>query len=137
MDVEMPKSLENLIDLKLLTLKTFQMCIDRLKNDESITLSQKTNLIIFTSSASIMGTVVLDEDKDIRDVLNSILLSTRKSLLKQIEHSNSEVINRSGVIVIKDATIRPFSNPAATFNVAVLNIFTDQILGFSFGELQL
>ena len=118
------------VDLKAFTLQAYQSAFN-----ETAQAQQDQRIILFTSSASIIGTVVTGNERDSYCVANSTMLEKRDKLVKKLDEENIAFVNNAATIQLKNVTIRSFSNPNASFNLPVMNIFSDQILGFSFGEI--
>jgi hypothetical protein len=52
------------------------------------------------------------------------------------ELANPSIINNYYFITVLDGKVIPFSDPSHIVTFAVLNLFSDQIAGFTFGEFE-
>lgn len=127
--------IDNRLDIKALTLTCAANAINALKTAKDISLNPNTKLIIFTTSSMIYGTILLDDnDSDPALAINRAIVDSRNQFLKEVQSDNDVFVNNSCSLQIKDATIRPLAG-GNDAHIHILNVFSDQILGFSFGEL--
>lgn len=124
--------MQNKIDIKGVKLNT----IGTFLNNPEAGLS-KNKLILVTNSSLIYGTFV-DQNKLIIDTENAELALHKVALeaAKNISLKKPEAtINNSVSIVLKDVTIMPLSAPSVKINLQTLSLFSDQILGYTYGSL--
>jgi hypothetical protein len=127
--------IDNRRDIKASTLICAAVGIDSLKTSKEVSVKPDTKLIILTTSSIIYGTVLLDNNNDNPAlVINHAINEARNNFLKEEQSDNDVIVNNSAYLRIKDATIRPLAG-GRDFHFQILNIFSDQILGFSFGEI--
>lgn len=136
------------IDLKSLTFQCFNTAIEVLKSNEfeGISVSPNTSLVILTDFGIIQGSYIpnLESEDDSNESAGEIFVRTitgkvfeiRNKRLVELKSENPELklINDSSSIVLSDVTITPYSNPSSKSHIGLLTLFTDQIVGFSFGE---
>lgn len=134
MKYTVPEALDNLVDLKALTISSFQAAIDGLKKSSEITLGEDTKLILLTQAALIECEILNNDEGEPIYLINKTVLESRKNILSSEKYVNKNFLNQSATLSLKNVTITPFSNPQAKINLPVLNLFTDQILGISFGS---
>ena len=134
MKYEAPEALKNLVDLKAITINSFQVAIDGFKKSDKITLGKDTKLILLTQASLIECELLNENEKEPIYLINKMALEARNKLLSTEEYTNKNYLNQSATLRLKNVTITPFSNPQAKINLPVLNLFTDQILGVSFGS---
>lgn len=129
--------IDNRLDVKGITLTTAAAAINTLKADKDFTLGSNTQILILTTSSVIYGDILLnlnDNEKDPVLWINKAIGTARNNYLEKNQTDSDVVINNSSYLQIKNATVRPLSGGSG-YNFKILNVFTDQILGFSFGEL--
>lgn len=106
-------------------------------NDESfsVNLPEETTLLLLTHSALITGDFYIPENEtektkfEEKELLDLLFLQASKAY-------NDDGNDISIPIYLKNVTIRPFSNPDSGANLAFLCVYSDQIVGVSFGEIQ-
>lgn len=150
---EIPKLIETSIDFKGLYVSVFANSMDLLRSGkiEQMNVGPNTKLIIMTHSAQITADLfhAIDEeenykhDDDISRALKIFLKSIRyvvhqhiSDVEQKMDYTEVKFGNQSHVIHLRDAVVTPFSNPSHTFTYKYLSIFSDQIVGISFGEPQ-
>lgn len=144
----MSNTLNNRVDLKSLTFQCFNSVIDVLKTNESNILVGNSNvsLVILTHLGMIQGDFISNFDisddsqdnneiKLVKTLSGKVFEMRDKELLEfQSENSNFKLINDSGTIALSDVTITPYNSINNAIHLGFLSLFTDQIIGFSFGE---
>ena len=95
--------------------------------------NQNYKLMIVTSSAIISGT--LSAQTTDMSKLNQKMIDARNETLSANETTEDIIVNNVSMITLNDVTISPFANPKAITSMSIINIFSDQILGYSFGTL--
>ena len=122
--------MQNKIDIKAVKLNA----LGSILNSPEVGLS-KNRVVLLTDSSLIYGTYV-DQNKIAEDTKNAelslhkIVLDAAKSYSKS---ATEGTINSSVSIVLKDVTIMPFAAPNVKINLATLSIFSDQIVGYTYG----
>lgn len=133
-----PEFIKNRIDLKATTVTAFAYGIDAMKEENSI--GQNTRLVLLTNIGTVEGDIYFPNDKNkdnVGVVLSDSFLNIRNNILcdDEAEIEKPTIVNDTSIITIVNATITPFANPNNILNIATLNLFADQILGFSVGEI--
>lgn len=124
--------MQNKIDIKAVKLNA----VGTLLNNPEAGLS-KNKLILVTDSALIYGVFVdqntiTDKGQNTELLLHKVSLEAAKSYS---QNAAEGVMNNSVSIVLKDVTIMPFAAPNVKINLATLSVFSDQIVGYSYGYL--
>ena len=102
-------------------------------NDFSVSMSEDTKMMFYTSSACISGDFYLpDQDSGITQF-------SEKELLDVIIKTSSEVLKDNGTsesspIYLKNVTITPFSNPNVKMKLEFFCLYSEQVVGLSFGQ---
>ena len=101
---------------------------------------QNNKLMLLTDASLIYGTFVnqndlLSSDSDIELVPHKLSLEASKQMFYSSQRNGNPTINDSVTIILKDVTIMPFSSPNVKINLSALSLFTDQIVGFTYGSL--
>ncbi len=130
MDKKVPMRSNTAVDAKAFTLQAYQAAFNETKEAQ-----EDSRIVLFTSSASIIGTVVTSKEREGYVQLNSAMLEKRDKLMQKLGEEKIPFINNASTIQLKNVTIRSFSNPEASLKLPVMNIFADQIVGFTFGEV--
>ena len=130
MDKKVPMRSNTAVDVKAFTLQAYQAAFN-----ETAQAEKDPRIVLFTSSASILGTVVTTKERDSYVQINSTMLEKRDKLIQNLDEEKIPFINNASTIQLKNVTIRSFSNPETALNLPVMNIFADQIVGFTFGEI--
>jgi hypothetical protein len=140
-DNERPTLLTERADLKALTANVFAKTIENIKNGmiEEISMDPDTEILFFTHFGLVSGSQYIPpEENDEFDpayFLYKTVLETRDSLLSSyIENGVKRLVNDSGFILLKDVTIRPYANPGTSYNLAYFLLYSDAVLGISFGS---
>ena len=132
-----PAFIKNRIDVKVETIIAANTVLNELTKEAIINKNAK--LMIVTNFGVVEGT--LKQEVDANDLAQQICLSFAKvrnnNLAKaEKEVASSTITNNSYFVTILDAKVIPFSNPSKIVTFAVLNLFSDKIVGFTFGEYQ-
>jgi hypothetical protein len=135
-----PEFIKNRIDLKATTVTAFAYALNSMKEEDSI--GQNTKLLLLTSMGTIEGEIYFpnDNNKDnVGVVLSDAFINIRNNILcdDEAEMDKPTIVNDTSIITIVNAKVTPFSNSNNVLTLATLNLFADQILGFSFGEIDL
>jgi hypothetical protein len=140
-----PSYIKNRIDVKAQTIQVFVETIKKVTEEEKPLLGRNTQVLILTTLGQVHGKILTftdnsDTTNDVSQILNERFLQLKNFGLAILEekHNGEEIsiVNNSGLVVVIDATLKPYANPQSTYNYKVLNLFADQIVGFSFGEIQ-
>lgn len=123
--------MQNRIDIKAVKLNA----VGTLLNNPETGLS-RNKIILVTSASLIYGTFVDQNEltvdaKSAELALHKITLDAAKSAFQE---SPEETINNSVSIILKNVTIIPFSAPNVKINLATLSVFSDQIVGYTYGD---
>ncbi|WP_034440340.1 hypothetical protein [Clostridium ihumii] len=139
-----PNLIEDRIDLKCLTFDCFCKSIDFLKSGElkNISVGENTTIVILTNFGIMEGIPLkLSNTKDtpseilINELIPKIFEIRNDEIIRLKEkNENLSLINDTSSILLKDVTIRPYSNPECISHIKYLTLFSDQIVGISFGE---
>lgn len=122
--------MQNKIDIKAVKLNT----VGTLLNNPETGLS-RNKLVLVTSASLIYGTFVNQNELSVDDKKAELALHkiTLEAAKKVFQESPEETINNSVSIVLKDVTIMPFSAPNVKINLTTLSVFSDQIVGYTYG----
>lgn len=142
-EIKEPNFLKSSIDFKKMTVMTFFDAIERMKKGEieGVTIGSKTALRVITNFGLIEGKAVFLDASGKQsapvDTLYFALLQGADILMSDLEADitpeNLRTINQTGRLLLKDVIITPFSSPQNKFSLERLLIFTDQIVGITFG----
>jgi hypothetical protein len=142
-DKEIPILLKERADLKALTANAFANVIENIKNGkiEEISADPNTEIWFFTHFGLVSGSLYIPpEENDAFDptyFLHKVIFKTRDSLLSSyIEKSVKRLTNNSSFVLLKDVTIKPYASPDASYKLAYFLLYSDAILGISFGSQQ-
>jgi|GEM_PF-1378407 len=147
-----PNFLNNRVDLRYHTLTMLNSGIESLKSKENneISISDDTRVFIMTNfgliAADIKELGVSDNSSEnvkpgqkLFQLMLEALLNSRNNYLSEQEEligqGNLRVINDSSFVVLENVTVIPFANPNTKSNLDSLILFTDQIVGISFGTV--
>jgi hypothetical protein len=138
-----PTFLEKRIDVKAMTLLSFQSAIEaKTESGESALGNPKPDLFIITNFGIITGEIQnlddVESQEDVGAQIDNVIFKNRNNILAALEKdygSDARVVNNSSIIVIKNATIIPFTLSQSRHNFNRLLLFTDQIVGISYGTL--
>lgn len=145
---KVPQFMQNGIDFKKAVASYFYGMIDMAKNGEldGITIGEKTNVKILTNFGTIDGRAIyFDEASEGKMATDDSASFLYASVIKAVDMTmadqeakigsdNLRVINQTGRLVLADAVVTPYANPSFKFNYTRLLVFTDQIVGITFGE---
>lgn len=147
-EIKIPTYFENRVDVKAETIRLFASAIKQFASQEKPFLSPNTQVILLTTIGQVSGNILtyMDQDQtedapvDAVQTLNEELLKLKTGGLAVFEESLNcsavNVVNNNGIVVIVDAVLKPYNAPNCSHAFKVLNLFADQIVGFSFGEHQ-
>lgn len=144
MENEKPKLMENSIDLKALTFTSFSEIVNFMKSSKDPVIGPNTSIVLLTNFGIVQGTQMefnATEDDSVNAVMNVIISNTfdlRNKHISKLENQNEQlkIINDCRSIVLKDVTITTYVNPDSKINLGQLILFSDQIVGMSFGEMK-
>ncbi len=148
MNNDIPKLIKDRIDLKALTYDYCNSCVEILKNGKisEVSISQSTQVSIVTNFGLVTGDMIKpfednEKELDVSTKLTSVIyektVELRNEHIQKLIDNNPDValINDSSILLLSNVTITPFGNPSNKFNLQNFCIFTSEILGFTFGEL--
>lgn len=135
----LPKSLERL-DLKASTISILNEILAQIEASDTST----SRLIFFTNFAMIEGSYFElngeseQQEKTFFEALLTKTIEFRKNDITEIEkdYENLRVINDSAFITLTDVVITPYTLPESGHKISEMVLFTDHIVGLSFGELR-
>ena len=132
-----PDFIKNRIDVKVETIIAANTVLNALTKEKII--HENAKIMIVTNFGVVEGT--LKQEVDANDVAQHISLGSakiRNNNLSKLEKEvdNPIITNNNFFVTILDAKVIPFSNPGNRLTFAVLNLFSDKIAGFTFGEYQ-
>lgn len=148
-DKDIPSFITNSIDFKKILVFGIFNLIQRIKDGkvEDVSMGKNTSVSVMTNFGLVSGRVMLFDNEsekeiiDTRDFGSLFYLETVKSVDKvmanledKIGPETIKVINQTGRLMLADVTITPFANPQNKYKLARLLLFTDQIVGITFGE---
>lgn len=146
---KIPQFMQNSIDFKKIVISYIFEMIDTLKKGEleGLSIGEKTTVRILTNFGIIDGKAINFDEESEKEILNeknnpSALYAianrgvdmTMADYEAKIGSDNLKVINQTGKLVLTDAVVTPYANPQGKFNISRMLIFTDQIVGVTFGE---
>lgn len=151
---KVPNFIKNRIDLRHQTLSLFNSAVETLKSNENdvITIGADTGVLIMTNFGVVSGNIKelgtseesTEETKPgqlVFKMLLEALLKTRNQYLSEDEESigqeNLRVINDSSFVVLENVVVTPFANPNVKTKFESLMLFTDQIVGITFGSVKI
>jgi hypothetical protein len=150
-DSKLPKAIENRSDLKLLTLDALYSIIDNVKSGQIVNISipTNTNVFVITNFGVVEGSMVRFSNNYNQEFANDTTNEYSKMLINQAFRFRNEkisnletvneafkLINDSSAIILENAVVIPHASPNNKSNYKILVLFTDQIVGLSFGERQ-
>lgn len=137
--------------MKYATTVTFYDVVQHIKSGDipGFPLQPDARLLILTNFAVIEADLV-DTDQDVevtqenmgaelfKAIINGVT-SSRNDAIKEWEEGDDPdrlaLINDASYLVLTNATIIPHANPEARFHMGEMLLFTDQIVGFTVGQL--
>ncbi|MCY9513271.1 hypothetical protein [Paenibacillus apiarius] len=131
------------VDLKAATIDTLQTTFNILNKGtiEGIKSSDTLELVFLTNFGYVTGEIIdiaeaSDESKAKDDFKKYLFASTIKHRNSAIagfeeENENLRLTSDSSLVYLKNAIVKPFSNPESSFKFGDLMLFTDQIVGIS------
>lgn len=145
-----PKSIaiEDRVDLKSLTFDCIYSAINLVKSGkiEGAIIGANTKVFIFTNFGIVEGTPIPlsssdnsqeENDDDVLAALYQHLFKVRNDRIRKLESENKNLrlVNDTAALVLKDVILRPYSNLDVRMKIDNMVLFTDQIVGLSFGQL--
>jgi hypothetical protein len=142
-DNEIPILLKERVDLKALTTSVFANAIEGLKNGEikEVSMDPNTEILFFTHFGVVSGSLYNPpEENDEFDptyYLHEAIFKSRDSLLSSyIEDGAKRLVNGESFLLLKDVIIKPYVNHNNSYKLAYFLLYSDAILGVSFGHQQ-
>ena len=137
--LEIPKLLEDRIDLRALTVNTFIQAIELLTSGklDSISVDNNTKVVIYTTIGTITGQLFEEFKENSTEqhysIIHEQIMKSRNFKLEQFEKEDvNRIINDSGYIALSNVTISPYGNPAE-HKMPYFLLFPEQIVGITFG----
>ena len=127
-----PGFIANRIDVKAVTINCAAMSLNTLKEEDTLGELEDTNIMLLTNFGTIEGEIVLDNNNFFSDC-NEL----RNTLLANAPQKEGIIINNSSSIILKNAKIIPYANPSYSIQLQDFSIFSDQIVGFTYGKKEI
>lgn len=123
------------IDVKLDTITAENTILKKLTKEKAD--NEKAKIMLVTNFGIVEGTIKPEVGEN--DVAKRISIGTaeiRGIHLAKLEKevASSIIANNNCYVTILNARVTPFLDPTKILNFAVLNLFSDKIVGFAFGE---
>jgi hypothetical protein len=138
---KIPPFLKDCIDVKAMTIIGLSTAIkSMIKSKTEPILSTNTKVLIITNFGSIEGNIVSyldnEEDSNLAKIISDGLFNVKNRMMSAIQDDIGQpiVTNNTGIVTILDATVTPHGNPLVVSQYKILHIFSDQIVGFTFGN---
>jgi hypothetical protein len=128
---------ETVKDYKAYHATAFGILVDTLKENRDFSVPDDTKVMIMTHSAVISAELFqLDDPSDSSKQETPSEMVIRMSVQNLHDHvlTNDELQKNSTPIYLKNVSIRPFSNPQSEVKLAFLCLYSDQIVGVTFGS---
>ncbi len=124
------------IDSKVEIINTLNTVLEELTEEKKI--DEATKIMLFANFGMIEGTLWHGNNNGGIQRVSGASNKIRNIYLSKLEGglANSIPSHNNDFITVFDAKIIPFSNPNHIVTMEVLNLFPDQIVGFTFGEYQ-
>jgi len=135
LELNKPNFIKNRVDLKAATVNMFASAINVLKTDNTELVSKETKVFLFTNFGVIEGDIPVTEEENLSsDPIGNAFFQIRNNGLAKIEEESEklQVSNNVSIVTIRDAIIHPFNGE--TSSIGILYLFSDQIVGFTYGE---
>ncbi|BFH15645.1 hypothetical protein WJ0W_003540 [Paenibacillus melissococcoides] len=143
-----PKTAIDKVDFKSYHITRYADTVESLKSGKEVQFGPDTKVMFLTHSAQITGNVVdaLSDGVDESETRTEIFLKTfmrtiTNSIIKELSGDESGAPVESAafsnifkVINLKNVEVMMFSNPENIFSYNHMTLYTDQIVGISFGE---
>lgn len=144
-----PSFMRNSIDFKKsIATSIFSLIQDMREGKfEGVSLGPNTTAAVITNFGLVRGKVVLFDNESEKGIYENhdydslIYMQAIKTLDESMANFETEVgsesvklVNYTGRLVLADAVVTPYANPQSSFNFSRLLLFTDQIVGITFGE---
>lgn len=134
-----PDFVKERIDVKAETILSFAHAIGRLKAGAvaGISLAPDTNILMMTSFGFVEGEIETfeGEPKTASAAMSKALFGIRNDdFVNMQEHGRNTVTNNSSIITVRDAKITYYASPQNPSRIAELFLFSDQIIGFTYGN---
>lgn len=138
-EIKLANLLKNRVDVKKETIRIFNSIYNatrRLSADQPEPFNNQVYLV--TTQAIISGTIFDDcsNSEKINDGIQTLedeAFKYRNDYFNALESNNEslQAINNSSIIIVRNATIRPLSNMAASINLPILYLFACDVIGFT------
>lgn len=136
-DEKISDSVQNRMDLKACTIGSLTQSIEMLIHSDKVKLDSNTTVTLITNFGNVEGTfdysTVDDDNASVSSSIINAAVKVRNTFISQNETADTIWVNNCGMITLLDATITPFATPNIKQHYANLSLFTDQIVGFTFG----
>lgn len=132
-----PEFIKKRIDVKVETIIAANTVLNELTKEKMI--HENAKIMIVTNFGVVEGT--LKHEVDTNDMAQRISMDSAKIRNNHLSKLEKEVAspiitNNNYFVTILDAKVIPFSNSRNKLTFAALNLFSDKIVGFTFGEYQ-
>jgi hypothetical protein len=126
-----PDYIKNSVDLKESNIIAFAATINAAKDNSESTNFKKNRLILITNFGHITCDIVIDDDTY---AATFFAQATKTRNLYLTEQPNIPLVtNNSTLLLVENADVVSFSNLSAKTHFDSLALFTDQIVGYTFG----
>jgi hypothetical protein len=132
---DFPELIQKRIDVKVETISAVNSVLNQLMKEK--VLHENTKIMIITNFGIVEGT--FQEKVDSNDMARRLSIDAAKMRNSHLSELEKEIavpviVNNNYFITISDARLIPFANPGNVISFAVMNLFSDQIAGITFGE---
>lgn len=132
-----PEFIKKRIDVKADTIIAANSFFNELLEEKII--HENTKMMIVTNFGVVEGTIKQEVDaNDLAQQISNIFTKLRNNKLAKLENEVflPTITNTNCFVTIFNAKVIPFSNPRNLVTFTALNLFSDQIVGFTLGEYQ-
>ncbi|MEZ2659278.1 hypothetical protein [Aneurinibacillus aneurinilyticus] len=152
---EVPNFSQNTVDVKKYILGAFNTLVKGIQSGKmkGVEVGKDNQIMILTNFGTVYGNIQSlteehdnnnatpwDASQEFMKIINEQALQLSEHLLsrdeKEISPENLRVINHSSPIYLENVTVIPYANPSSNLKFPSLLIFSDQIVGISFGSPQ-
>ena len=136
-DQNRPNSLANIIDHKALILETVGLALSAAKSGtiEGLSLSDlDSRVLLFTNFGTLECDVDVQDSVVNRAITEVVNMAVNKKE-EEVGEGNVQFVNISGRITLKDVKLVTFNHPKNVSHLSEITLFSDQIVGFSFGRI--
>jgi len=147
MNKEMPQLLQNLVDMKGITIESMKETIKAIGPgpDDVFSLPSEPRILFITSFGLIKGNFIdlrsIDNERIIKEddftrILYKSVLVARNEHISGIEKAKGmeelQIINGTSSFYLEDATIIPFANPSEPIQFPGFILFSSDVIGVKF-----